>query len=623
MTPPSRVATPNSIPLAAKRYDRASGTAVFTGCIPLKPGQLFDTDLANVTLWDGVTEIGITVSALWPRHPDGSLKVIRVSATLNLAAATQHNYTLRLGTARTQSGPTEPAITGAWMKTPRLIGCTDAAHLCASRVATLPLVPIPHPNLPASWNKFLTEEWDHPTTPYASWGRFKARVMSDDPDKAGFWGAANYNFLNAMYCKYLTSGDLDRLNEAHHLVQHGTFPQSVEACTYGRDLVRAEHVGHLNRVVFYGEPYDGHAVGDPFDANPDGWPDRSGGPVSGSEWNSGVDTDFLMCYMLSGWGQVLGTFLCRALSMFGRGAFPDTPKQNLNPPPGTNQPILNYGGRFQWRLMRGADILYAILSPPMALQFDYRYGAGKVIPSLRTADGKAKFKTWAQREHLDFYDWYSGQYVAGHWLKGSWWSRPGWFAPSGTVPQGLPFFQLGCLWYDAMLYYHHVDPDPRVPAFIARAGEMLRQCVRGPEGAPKMAGSGFKLPYNMPNSYTNSATNGPVVAGSGDGFWGNTILLPLYATAYALTGDPWYRDLLDLHASNTRMAVADGGRAGFSTFKELGECYSFAFHAAAYRAGVKLGEWELGGAHGLRVPQDAHARQPRYDVAKKLESLAG
>jgi hypothetical protein len=163
-----------------------------------------------------------------------------------------------------------------------------------------------------------------------------------------------------------------------------------------------------------------------------------------------------MCYMLSGWGQVLGTFLCRALGTFGRGTFPDTPLEDLNSPPEKSQPILGYGGRFQWRLIRGADILYSLLSLPMALQFNYRWWPGKVIPSLRTTEGKAKFKIWAQREHLDFYDWYSKQYVNGHWLKGSWWSRPGWFKQGGSVPQGLPFFQLACLWYDVMLYYHHV-----------------------------------------------------------------------------------------------------------------------------------------------------------------------
>lgn len=600
----------STLAVGAKRYDSGSGAAVFSGVIPLKPGQLVEADLNRVALWDGAQEIGCTASALWPQHPDGSMKVVQIAATLNLASGVQKNLTLRLGDPRTVSGPAQPFINEAWMKNPRLIGCTDAAHLCASRVATLPLVPIPSPLLPESWNKFLTEEWDDPDTTYASWGRVKARVMADDPNTFGLWGAANYNFLNAMYCKYLTSGDLDRLNEAHHVAQYGShaggsgFPRSVEECSYGSiEMGRrnadgtVEHPG-LNNVVFYGEAHEGHAAGSLFDANPDGWSDRGGQPITGTEWNSGVDTDFLMCYTLSGWEQIRGTFLCRALAHFGHtGGFPDGPIADISEEglATKNQPILGHGGRFQWRLIRGVDILYTLLSAPMALRFAYRWWTGKVIPSPRTAEARAQFKTWAKREHLDFYDWYSSRYVDGHWLKDSWWSKPGWFEQNTSVPQGLPFFQLAVLWYDVMMYYYHIDQDPRVPAFIERSAEMLRQCVHGPEGAPKMDGVAYRLRYPVTNSYTNNATDGPETSGPTDGFWGNTILLPLWATAYRLTGDTFYRNLIDLHASNTRLAIADGGRAGGSTFKEMGECYSFAFHAAAMRAGVPVGAWEVNG----------------------------
>jgi hypothetical protein len=601
---PSRLATPDSIPLAAKRYDRVSGTAVFTGCIPLKPGQLFETDLAKVTLWDGVTEIGSTVSALWPRHPDGSVKVIRVSATLNLAAATQHDYTLRLGPARTQRGPTEPAVTGAWMRNPLLIACTDAAHLCASRTAPLPLVPIPHPNLPAQWNKFLTTEWDDPNTPYPSWGRIRGRVMADDHSK-NLGGSANYNFISALYYKYMTSGELDRLHEAHHAAQFGSaerlynggIPISLYGCCYGSNFNPAPYTnnGKLNGVVFYGEPWEGHAAGSPFDANPDGWADLApgAGPVTGKEWYSGVDTDWFMTYQLSGWGQALGTFLCRALELFGRRGFPDnTP--NLAMGSSLVQDNIfkgNYGGRAQWRHWRGADLLYYLLSPPLALYHHRTAWKASTIPSPRTH--KADWRLWAKREHPDFYEGYSRHYVDGHWLKGSWWSTPGWFRAGPKVPQGLPFFQIALLFYDVMLYYMNVAPDPRIAEHIVASATRLRKCVRGPDPTIKTPGTAYKLGYSIANAYTNNPTDGPQVAGPGDGFWSTTMLLPLFVLAGRITSDPWLFALADMHASNTRMAGADGNRAGFSTPKEMGETYSQAFHAAAWRAGVPLDGWDV------------------------------
>jgi hypothetical protein len=608
----SRLATPNSIPLAAKRYDRASGPAVFTGCIPLKPGQLFDTALASVTLWDGVTEIGITVSALWPRHPDGSVKVIRVSATLNLAAATPHDYTLRLGTARTQSGPPEPAITGAWMRNPRLMACTDAAHLCASRTAPLPLVPIPHPNLPAQWNKFLTTEWDDPNTPYPSWGRIRARVMADDHSR-NLGGSANYNFISALYYKYMTSGDLDRLNEAHHAAQFGSaerlynggIPISLYGCCYGSNFSPAPYTndGNLNGVVFYGEPWDGHAAGSRFDANPDGWADlpRGAGPVTGTEWYSGVETDLLMMYQLSGWEQAKGAFLCRALELFGRRGFPDNPgtvpldnvlQSNLGSSVIRDNHFKgNYGGRSQWRAWRGADLLYYVLSPPMALYHHRAAWKASTIPSPRTH--KADWRLWVKREHPDFYERYSNRYVEGHWLRGSGWSTPGWSPPSKNLPQGLPFFQLSLFIYDLMLAHLNVAPDPRTEAFIVGTAQRLKQCLRGPEPTRKTPGMGYKLPYCAPSSYTNNPTNRPNVAVANDGFWGTTINLAIFALHHRITGEGWARDVADMHASNTRIALASGDPAGYSTPKEMGECYSQAFHAAAWRAGIPVDGWDV------------------------------
>src|SRR6185503_6598059 len=200
-----------NVTLAAKRYDGLGTNAVFTGCIPIPPGWLWETvdgtapliaggggvpqvaqsRLLTVSLWNaaGTVEIGSFISALYPQHPPGpthlfgSIKVLRVSATMTIANETELPLLLKVGTAPAGGGPTAHPTNvdgrGSWanfgdttvpgsLKFPRLICCTDAAHLCASRVALGPLVPLSHPNLPVNWVDLFTNQfengWTSPNT---------------------------------------------------------------------------------------------------------------------------------------------------------------------------------------------------------------------------------------------------------------------------------------------------------------------------------------------------------------------------------------------------------------------------------------------------------------------------
>jgi hypothetical protein len=169
---------------AAKRYEGGSGSAIFTGCIPLKPGQLVELGVAqssqvSMSLWNGATEIGAYFSALYPQHystDPASVKSLMVSFSLNLDTATQPvdgvPLTLKIGTPRTVSGPSgHPTINRAWMKFPKLFGCTDPVHMCASRIAFGPLVPMNDPRVLAlpNWRAFLTNELEtgNPSNPAA------------------------------------------------------------------------------------------------------------------------------------------------------------------------------------------------------------------------------------------------------------------------------------------------------------------------------------------------------------------------------------------------------------------------------------------------------------------------
>lgn len=168
------------ITCALKRYDGASGSATFTGCIPLKPGQLFETTTGlssgtpivaqaslrgNVSLWRtaGPTELQAYITALYPQHPDGSIKSVMVSTTLSAADGEEIPLTLTIGTSPTlAASPTaHPTINALWMKFPRLIGCTDSTHMCQARVAFGPLVPVNDPRLPPNWQALLTTELEN------------------------------------------------------------------------------------------------------------------------------------------------------------------------------------------------------------------------------------------------------------------------------------------------------------------------------------------------------------------------------------------------------------------------------------------------------------------------------
>jgi hypothetical protein len=170
------------IAIAAKRYDGGSGSATFTGCIPLKRGQLFETNTGvgsgtplvagsslrgNVSLWTGAppgsAERQAYITALYPQHPDGSIKCVMVSTAITLASGVEQALTLKIGTgpALAPSPTAHPTINAAWMKFPLLIGCTDSTHMCQSRVAFGPLVPVNDPRLPVNWQSLLTTELEN------------------------------------------------------------------------------------------------------------------------------------------------------------------------------------------------------------------------------------------------------------------------------------------------------------------------------------------------------------------------------------------------------------------------------------------------------------------------------
>jgi len=664
-----------AIVMAAKRYDGGSGASVFTGCIPLKPGQLLEKDLATVSLWNaaGTTEIGATVSALYPQHPDGSVKVVRIDATLTLATGVELPLLLRLGTPRVVGGPTPITINAAWMKNPRLIGCTDAAHMCASRVAPGPLVPVDHPNLPAKWKAFLTTEFDSTSPHWPAYGRALAKMhtMGDMGGKRGDitngspiitnivggltpatppttgltkgmpvslggnafgiqagttivsvdsesqvtlskpavatrtggyisfgapypWQNANYNALAPLYYRYMTTGVLDKLRDAHMLAQD----PAGDTWTWNEAPAPAPPGGAIrwgNGLVKYHTDYEGNPANSSFPVDESGQPFNPN-PIGGAEWQSGFHQSAYICYVMSGWQQALGVAVCwglRTLTNTYNGVHFGSPGNGQEP----EGSVSTSGARLTWRLMREADVFYYMLSLPMALRQTAHFTTVGDSPRAH----RQRYRDYLKAKYYDAADQWSRAFQPtgrpNSFLHGIWGFRPTYAAAQGAVAGGYPAFQSIVFFHTLMWCYMNVVEDDRLPTKLAEHATFLLSLVRGPYTA--RFGNQGNIPYYTMPYMVHDPASIDLQDGSPDrprlnmNAYTPAMLLALWVWAYRVTGNTQFLTLADTCATIKAHLYQPGGPHGPSgtghAFKQIGECYHMAFFAAAWRAGETWG----------------------------------
>lgn len=593
------------IAVAAKRFDGNSGPAVFSGCIPLKPGQLVEVGVAGsrqltMSLWQDSVEVGAYFTCLYPQHPDGSVKSLMVSAPLTVKKGTQQALTLKLGTPARATGPTEhPAINRAWMQNPVLIGCTDAAHMCAARVAFGPLVPLKHPNLPASWVRFLSTEFEngHPDFPTYRVLIQHLRGSGTVPDSYGLptgYQGANYNCLAPMYYRYMTTGDLDKLCDAHRLSAQSymddfswnppTKPGGY--INYGNGPIARYHTAYEGRPALSNFPIDEY--GQPF--NPT--------PIGNGEQQTGFHQSAYMCYVMSGWAQPLGVAISFGIRNFlateSFGAFANYPWPNIGPKTQFHTPSAagGWGGaRQNFRNFREADAFYYLLSLPMDLSASV-YGP-YLAPTPRNAANKAKYHTFFQRKYYDSIDLWSTEFAPSgqpnSFLHGLWGFSP-WFTAGteNSVKGTSPNFQLITLFNVLSMCYMNIVEDARFQTKVGELAEfLLRQNVSSDWITHSAAVSArrppcFRMPYMTSDPATLSSARGP-------NFYTTTMLLALWTWGHRVTGNPHMLTIADAHASIYSMAHPGPASGVGHRQKQLGETYHMAFYAAAWRAGETWG----------------------------------
>jgi len=541
-----------TLPVSVKRYDGGSGPATFSGVIPFKPGQMTVASLTSeVSLHDGVTELPIHAEALNPRHADGSIKAVQVQTSLSLNSGVEKPLTLRIGSSPSGGTVAPITINMAWMEKPTLLACTDAAQMCSSRLAPAPLVPTDHPAMPAKWKEFLTTEFDDPTGIGPSYGKALESERAGTPWNKG--GNANYNALSAMYYRYMTSGDIDKLADAHFMMTRPT-QYSVQRLTYGNGSMKETLSGAAyDTDLEFGLAYQQLAYGT-------------------SEWSSGFHQDLYICYALSGWEQAYRTLLPHAARNWrsGRAASSNA-----------------YGPRFAFRLLKTAATIGGLLGEPLSLKYGVPGTFEQIMPSI--VDSRKLWLDFIQESAFDGPDLWSRTFEPSHHAHGIWGMSWNYQEPNGTTP----YFQLVTALANYVFAYLNYVQDPRVPQkMVELADWCLGQKSDFAPDAFGPAGQLYAAPYKTQNPALDPKPFVPDSAANNSP-WSYGTIIPIFAYAYAVTGDPGRLDAIDRNASRyawiyqTNLGTAGNG------YKQIGEVWGMAHHAAAWRAGVRYDSWDI------------------------------
>jgi hypothetical protein len=389
--------------------------------------------------------------------------------------------------------------------------------------------------------------------------------MADAPYPGQYSGGnANYDFLSALYYRYLVSGDLDRLADAHHCAQYAYgFNVSVQNLTYANGRVR------------YAVPYEGHAALDTYTTNYTyaTTPESSGGwPWGLSEWFSGFHADMYNCYCLSGWPQALGT-----LAPFGL--------RNLIGPGGFGWLTYNYdatiyGGRYDFRLMREPEAYYVMLNLPESLRWDTYWSV--IAPPVRTV--MPQCRAYLQAKCFDSFEAWSLRFDPSYFLHGVWGTAPKFGSNAGLLPGTYPNFQGITFFTLSMLLYLNLIPDDRVPEKLVDYASVMAAQARGPVTAWYSGRPLHRMPYLMANGDAMDST-------TATSFYTTAMLVPLFTYAWRVTGDPQFLTLADAHATHEAWVYDSNRGSAGAGWKQMGEVYHMAFPAAAWRAGVPHDGW--------------------------------
>lgn len=594
--------------LIAKRYDGGAGAGVFTGSIPLKPGQHKEVGAYSsrqpVSVWDGATEVPALVTCLYPQHLDGSVKSLQVDVQLSLPNLTAKALTLKVGTPGTAPPPTPTVVSRASLRAPRLLACSDAEHLCASRVALFPLVPFARMVEP--YKTMLTTEFEictildgNKNPAYPSYAKVleHLRVLGDVAATYPYQDA-NYNALAPMYYRYLMSGNIDHLREAHQMAAgyHDSY-------SWNPPLQGGGYINYgKGPIMKYGaNPPAGRTVGEEVDLDEYNVSPMNVTPVGNGEHQSGFHHNAWICYVLSGWNQPLGVMLSFSTRAFLAKAdgtpFANYPWPNIGPKTEFHTPTGNggwSGARFNMRLMRETELVGLLVSLPFELTASV-YGPYK-MPSPRDPVNREKYLLYVKRKVFDSVALWCTEFADGQpssFLKGTWGFSPNFMGSYGSAPGTWPTFQAITVFNTLLLAFHHFGRDERFKDGMLGLARFLLTQVRGP--FTPTGGKGRQL-YKMPYMIWDPAKIDSDFGTINMNYWTPCIVAPAFAWAARATPDPAeaakFKAVAEACASIYAMMYGELGGVGCA-LKQLGEHHHMAATAAAFASGVAWDGWDL------------------------------
>lgn len=561
-----------SLSMSAKRADGGSGTAVFNGPAPFQPGQMSVAGLSGMSIWNGGTELPIAVVDSGLRHSDGSVKVAFVHTQLSAANQVEVPLTLQLATAPSAGSVTPTTVSESTMFSPKALACTDADHLCKSRVALGPLVPIATLRS-LGLNKFadfLEPELIETGVNIPTLGKPKAFM---DAGSTGQWwsggsGNAQYNAQYVAYCLYLVTGKIEYLINAWRF----------SSWTEGSQYTVAQNSHENAHVVLKGTSTEWGC--NPEYAEP--LPGAGGQPFTLSEPASGCARDLFMTWALSGWEQARGAGVAYGL----RNIF-NASNEYPNGSP--------WFCRFDFRHHREHAAILPMYNLTEALT--YRNSGG----GSWTVDGEPYTDTtfWGnffQTYYYDRFNTWAQQMTGGDPRFGIW----------GHITQsysdGTPLFQhvtVFNLLYELELNVYQDDQNRTWQQIFNNAEWLLDNKIGGPWDVS--GNSGFGPVDEVYNASFLTSDGTPPNLGAGNTLYTPAMLMPMMSFAYAYARDTGmsqatidkFKRFVDAECSNHCFQFADGINSAGDHWKQVGEEYEMAFTAAALRAGVRYDGWNL------------------------------
>lgn len=230
-----------SIPLVMTRLTAGVGPVLVSNAIPLLPGALFASQLADVLLMVNGAEVPIAVAATAGAHKDGSLRTVVVQTTYDIPAAGVP-ATLQLGAPRTKhaSAASIPSVPSA-VALP-----TDPVYLIATELVG--------PTIPVTTVKALGGVWSKYENDFL---KFSDQHWAQSAEG---WSGNYYDRVQIYFAWWVRTGNVEYWRRAT-LMAYDYRTKYLELNNYGSSHHWAQLEGLALHYWLTGDPMSQRAVG--------------------------------------------------------------------------------------------------------------------------------------------------------------------------------------------------------------------------------------------------------------------------------------------------------------------------------------------------------------------------